>query len=219
DDPNAVSSLRRLFQQDENKALRRLYVAALTQIPGEGSAVALAQQAIFDADAEVRYEALGGLSSSQVPAALPLFVKALRNDWNPAVVRAGTALGQHGDEQVVPELINALVTEHQYKIRVPDASGMSFSTDGSFSLGGGQQAALPPEIEVMLRTGQLPHGVIVTMPQSRLRRTKVVTINHQHQNVSVLGALRTITGENHGYDKTAWRVWFAKKKKGALPPE
>ncbi|MGH7201700.1 MAG: HEAT repeat domain-containing protein, partial [Planctomycetaceae bacterium] len=64
-DPNAVSSLRRLFQQDENKAMRRLYVAVLSQIPGEASAVALAQQAIFDADAEVRYEALGGLSPSQ----------------------------------------------------------------------------------------------------------------------------------------------------------
>ena len=55
--------------------------------------------------------------------------------------------------------LDALVTSHNYQVRVPGSSqpNYSFSTNGGFAGG----ASLPPNIEMGLRAGQYPNGVIV----------------------------------------------------------
>ena len=67
----------------------------------------------------------------------------------------------------------------------------------------------------MLRTGQLPNGVIVHNPASnQLQRTKIVKVNYDHQNMEVLTALQKLTGVNHGYNERNWRLWWSAKKNG-----
>lgn len=215
-DPDAVSALLRLMQDDRNKQIRELYIQILAQIKGDKPVAPLVTQYLRDSDWKLRFAALDAISPDQYAAAVPLFVKALKNDLNVIIRRAATALARVGGESVVPKLIEALVTTHTYKVQIVDNStSYSFGTDGSFG-SAGNQSVLPPEIELQLRTGQLPNGVIVN--RQRLPglkpRTKTVTVKHTHQNTEVLTALKKLTDENFRYEERTWRRWWNAKKNG-----
>lgn len=213
-DPDAVSALSRNFAHESNKALRRLFVGILSRMKGPKPVPALVARALHDSDYEIRYAALNAISEEQYAAALPYFIAALKNESVVVVRRAGEGLQRVGDERAVPALINALVTTHRYKVRVPDSSRtLSFGTNGSFAP---SQSALPPQIELMLRAGQLPNGVIINNPQvNQMARTKVITVRYTHRNREVLAALERITGQSFGYRQRDWRLWLASSKNGA----
>lgn len=214
-DADAVAALRKYFADESDKQFRSLYIQVLGQIPGPNSAAALVRQSLVDADYELRYRALDALSPDQHERAMQLFIEELKNGLNPVVERAAIGLQRVGDERVVPELIEALVTTHQYRVTVPETSGnMSFSTDGSFP--GTAQPLLPPEVELALRTGQLPYGAIVLKPQMGPVRTRTMTVRKEHRNEQVLAALRKLTGQDFGYDERTWQLWYTAQKSGAL---
>jgi hypothetical protein len=212
-DPYAVAALKKFFSESKDDRLRAFYIEVLSGIPGAEAAVALARQSIDDADHELRYAALNGISPEQHAAAMPVYIRELRNGFNETVLRAALGLQRVGDEQAVPSLIEALVTTHTYKVWVPQ-DGISVGTGNggaSFSPG---QPLLPPDVELQLRTGQLPHGVIVNTPhQSRPMRKMVV--RRDHQNNEVLTALQRITGKSFGFEERTWRLWWNAEKSGA----
>jgi len=143
-------------------------------------------------------------------------VAELQNASNDIVRRAAAALEVVGNQKSIPALIEALVTKHRYKVRVADTSSTyAFSTDGSY-IGSGTPTYLPPDIEVMLRTGQLPYGVSVYVPEHPIP-TRVVTVSREQQNSEVLAALRKITEQDFGYDVRSWRLWWASKKLNTSP--
>lgn len=211
--PDAVTAVAKNLRDEPNSRLRSLCVSILAQIKGPRPIRALAYMSMFDADYQIRYAALNAIPEKQYATAMPQFVAALKNDSVLIVRRAGVGLQRVADERAIPALIAALVTTHQYKVRVPDTKGtLNFGTNGSFGSGGGQ-GALPPQIEAMLRAGQLPNGVIVNNPQvNQMQRTKVVTIKRDHQNREVLAALQRVTGKNFGFNKRDWRLWLASSK-------
>lgn len=211
EDPDAVSALSHHFREESDKRLRAVYVEVLSQIAGPKPVPPLAVQSLHDPDAEIRYAALNAIRPDQYATATPYFLRELKNEYNPIIQRAGAALRRVGDERAVPKLIDALVTTHHYRIRVPDTSNtLSFGSDGSF---GGGQSVLPPQIELMLRTGQFPNGVIIHNPQGNPHaRTKIVRVRRDHQNSEVLAALQKLTGESFGYDERTWRLWVAARK-------
>lgn len=214
-DPGAVPALSRLFSDESDPQLRRIYIQTLKQIPSESAVAALVNQSLRDSDYRLRYEASDAITPDEYEVAMRYYVQALDSAYNVAVTRAAAALEEIGDERVVPALIDALITAHKYRIRVPDNSGIySFGTDGSF--GNANQIALPPEIELQLRTGQLPYGVEILPPLDVHRRTRLVTIERAHKNSQVLSALANLTGENFGYDKRAWGLWWANHKNSAI---
>jgi hypothetical protein len=208
-DPDAVPALTKNFRDDPNRAMRLFYVKLLARISGPKPVPALIDQMLNDVDQEVRYAALNGISREQYGTAVPLFVRELTDGSVVVVRRAADGLKRMGDERAVPALINALVTTHRYKVRVPDTSGVGFSTNGSSASSSG----LPPQVELMLRTGQLPNGVIINNPQQSVR-TKVITVKYEHQNREVLAALQRITGVSYGYSKRDWQLWVASTKHG-----
>lgn len=209
-DPYAVAALVHHFQDSDNKPVRELYVQILAQIPGDKPVPPLVKQSLMDVDVEIRSAALEGISLPRRAAAVPFYEHELKNGLNIIVRRAAAALERFGTEQSAPALIEALLTTHRYRVRVPDHSKtMSFSTDGSF---GNTGSGLPPEIEAMLRAGQLPHGVIVNQLNPAVQPMKTITINYEHQNPEVLSALRKLTGENFGYDERTWKLWWNAKK-------
>jgi hypothetical protein len=192
-----------------------LFVEILAQLPGNKPVKPLVIQSLNDVSRKIRSRALTALSENRGSLAIPYYVHGLRHKSNIIVRRSGSALGRFGDADVVPHLINALVTTHRYRVRVPDTSQtMSFGTDGSF---GSRGALLPPNIELMLRTGQLPYGVVIDDPSSALP-TKIITVRYDHQNSEVLAALRKITGTSHGFDQRSWRLWRASQKDNAAQP-
>jgi HEAT repeats len=210
-DPDAVAALSKYFRDESNRALRVFYVQLLSKMKGPKPVPALVYQTLNDADYEIRYAALNGISRDQYATAVPYFVRELRDSSVVIVRRAADGLKRVGDDRAIPALINALVTTHRYKVRVPDTSGtIGFSTGGAF---GASQSTLPPQIEAMLRTGQLPNGVIVNNPQQSVR-TKVITLKYDHQNREVLAALERITGVSYGYSKRDWQLWLASTKNG-----
>jgi hypothetical protein len=211
-DPDAVAALAKLMRDDENPAVRQLYVDILKQIPGGKPVPPLVVQSLNDVDYQVRYQALNAIPPELYAAAVPLYVEQLNNDLNVVVRRAAEALGRMADEKVVPRLIDALVTSHRYKVQVPKKS-MSFGTDGSVSAGG--QSPLTPELIAMLNAGQFPNGIIINKPLEPVAM-QTITVKYDHQNAEVLAALRKISGgEDFGYDKRNWQLWWNAKKTAA----
>jgi hypothetical protein len=213
-DPHAVAALKQFLGESENRALRGLYVDILAQIPGSNPVGPLLTITLEDADYELRYKALNAIDKEQYAAARPYLLKQLKSDSSGIVRRAGAALGRVGDESVVPFLIDALVTSHKKLVRVPSKnSTMSFGSNGSFGPGAGQ-AVLPPEVERLLRTGQLPYGVQVRhagLPNQH-KRTKLVRVKYESRNTEVYASLQRLTGQKFGYDERTWRLWWAARK-------
>jgi hypothetical protein len=208
DDLDATPAVAKFLGAHPSKEVRLLGVSILSQCPGEKSSTGLVRVALRDDDGDVRTAALQGLPESQFERVRPLFVKELRNASNAVVCRAATALGQMGDEASVEPLITALVTTHHYEVRVPIGPTYSFGADGSM---GNANSAIPPEVEAALRTGQLPQGVILLNPPDPARM-RTAAVRKEHQNAEVLAALRTLTGEDYGYDERTWQLWWAAKK-------
>ncbi len=218
-EPNAVTALARFMSDDENKQVRLFYVKILSGIAGEKPVRPLVTSSLRDVDNEVRYEALNAISSEYYDEAIPLYVDALRDDLVAIVRRAADALGRIGDDSVVDHLIDALVTTHRYRVRVQGSNSptYSFSTDGHFG-GPSSSSYIPPEVELQLRTGQYPNGVIVQKMRTGAEQimTKVVTVQQEHRNEETLHALVKLTGQNLGYDERSWRLWWVAHNNAAI---
>jgi hypothetical protein len=207
DDADAAPAVVRQLGSHQAKEVRMLGVAILSQSPGEKSATGLVKLLLKDDDADVRQAALLGIPESQFDRVRPQFVKELRSQSNAVVCRAATALGRVGDEDAIEPLIAALVTTHHYEVRIPVGQTYSFGTNGTM----GSNPSLPPDIEMALRAGQFPNGVIVNNPADPAKWKQAV-IRRDHQNAEVLAALQKLTGEDYGYDERTWRLWWAAKK-------
>ncbi|HSG68946.1 MAG TPA: hypothetical protein VLA12_00950 [Planctomycetaceae bacterium] len=202
-DPKAVTGLVRSFRNHSQKDARLLMLEILEGIGGEKIVEPLAEQALFDVDVDVRDQALATIPEKYYPQAAHIFAYRLRHKDNTVVRHAGVALKHVGDEQVLGDLINALLTTHTVTVQVPVKKP-------SVSLGGGAQPVLPPEVEARYLAGQYPHGVIVGGQSDIV--WKPVKVQRTAQNMEVLDALQHLTGENFGYDERAWRLWLASYK-------
>lgn len=213
-DPDATPAVMRFLGESEHRELRGLAVKILSQSASEKPVASLVQLSLKDEDPAIRRSALDGLSEERHAAAMPLYLKFLKHDLNPVVCRAGWALEVVGNEKSVPSLIDALITPHNYQVRVPGSGqpNFSFSTNGGFA----GAPSLPPQIEAGLRTGRYPNGVIVLdgIPGAgtELAKTRIITVTVEQQNVEVLGALQKLTGQDFGYDERTWRLWWAAEK-------
>ncbi len=207
---DAVPALTQFLGEDKHKASRMLYVEILVGIDGPRVAGSLALMSLRDKDQEVRYAALNGIPGDQQAAAIPVFLRGLKNELNAVVRRAAIGLSRVGSEEVVAALVDALVTSHRYRVRVPaKGQSVSFNADGSTTT----QSLLPPDVEAALRTGQLPYGVQVHQPQLTKKPMRTVIIKREHRNQEVLVALQKITGRNFGYNERTWHLWANSQKK------
>lgn len=207
----AVAALHRIFADDPNEQKRLLYVEILSNIDGSKSLGPLVQQSLNDESDQVRTLAVRGVKRHDVPLALPMYLRALKNELNAVVNRAGTALGQLGDETIVPLLIEALVTRHTYRVMVPDPASITMPANGSFAGGG-----LPPQIAAMAATGQIASLQIQSPTPPRMKQ---VSYEQDEQNPSVLTALTMLTGEDFGFDEQTWRGWYRSKISGSVKPK
>lgn len=204
-DPDAVPAIVDFLLGDANVEVRRLAVQTLAQIDGQAAVPALVRVALGDADQSLQNSAFGVLTDEQRAAAVPIIERALRDESNLIVRRAAILLGKSGVRQAIPSLIDALATSH--KIRVPQgpAYAVGFNRDGSQ---GSTNSGLPPDVEAALRTGQLPYGVVIDTSNVRAPPVKWVTVRVPLQNTEALDALRTLSHQDFGYDKRAWRLWW-----------
>jgi hypothetical protein len=204
-DPDAVAALAKSFRAVPTEEERLLYVEIIGRIDGEKPLQPLVLQSLWDESRPVRDAAIKGVRNRDVDKALPAYVRGLKNELNLIVNRAGTALGQIGNDTVVPYLIDALVTRHTYVIAVQDPTP-GVRSDGTMTAPG--QPVLPPQVEAMLAAGQLPYGVQVNQVTTSPARVREIPVEKDEENPEVLSSLTLLTGENFGYDEAAWRKWY-----------
>jgi hypothetical protein len=166
----------------ESQEWRILFIETIGQFPtGSGGDATLASLALDDGDADVREKCLDILERNKSKSAVRQFVGALKSDDNARINRAGRAIARMRDPDAISALIAALVTKHSFLIQQGGNMGADFTTDGS-----GQQ-----------KLGSFGAG----------GGPKKVT--RQVENEGVREALIRITGENHGFDRDAWRRAYA----------
>lgn len=213
----AAPAVIRTFQKAPTEPLRLLLVEILSKIESPRAVEKLIDMSLWEELISVRAGALQGVKARRAKAAIPVYVRALRNERNLIVNRAGAALAQVGDDSAVAPLIEALVTRHQYKIQVPEnVVGMTGNGQWVQSI---DPTALPPEVAGMLATGQLPKGVVMDYhPNSAAKpRMRTVVMRYDEKNVAVLDALTLLTGENFGFDEPAWRRWRSTQQSTIAP--
>jgi hypothetical protein len=204
-DPKAIAGLVKVFRNHPHKDARLLMVQVLAGIASEKIVEPLTDRALFDSEGEVRLHALAAIPQRYYPQAAHVFAYRLRHSDNTVVRHAGIGLKHVGDEQVLGDLINALVTTHTVTVQVPVRKAtVSF---------GGSQPILPPEVEAGLSAGKYPFGVIVAPPVLPADiELKQVNVKRVSRNQEVLAALEHLTGESFGFDERAWRLWLASYK-------
>ena len=218
-DPHAVAALTRNMSEDTDRRVRAYFISILNQVKGPAPVAPLVKQSLKDVDHEIRYQALNAIHEEHYKLAREAYVGQLKSDKNLIVRRAGIGLHRVGNESIIPDLIDALVTKHRYRVPKDDLSDtISATTGGSVSLGGAAMS-LPPQILAMMQAGQLPYGVQVDDSRSgRPKRKKLVTVFYEHSNEEILSALQRITGQDFGYDERTWKLWWNAKKAGLVKP-
>ncbi len=181
-DPRAVPALRVALANDPLRRVRLLYMESLLRIGTPAARAALMAAAVDHPDPETRIDATDRLAKLDPQAAANAFAAALAGPDNARINRAAATLGRLGVVTVVPQLINVLETRHVVTVGDGPPEG---STTATFTPGGGAGLSM----------GSSRKQVAVPM-----------------KNEQVLATLVTLTGENFGWDLTAWRAWLARQR-------
>ena len=185
-DPYAVEALSGYLKQEKlNRLTKLLYVETLGQVDSAAALKALVETSLSDADQEVRLSCLDQVIRSKNPDAVTLYIIALKSKSNVKVNRAAHALRELGSPEAIHPLIEALVTEHKFKVTTGTQSGQ---TSATFSPNGG---------------GGLAFGG---------KGPKI--IKQAIQNRQVLSALIVLTeGSNFEYNVDSWKAWYASNQR------
>ncbi|MGE4001118.1 MAG: HEAT repeat domain-containing protein [Planctomycetaceae bacterium] len=213
-DPSAVSALAKVLADHDDPQVRRLFVRLLAAIGGPAPVAPLVHRSLVDSVPEIRSEALGAIDAAQQKTARALYIEALGNELRLIVTRAGIALGTIGDRHAIPPLIDALITEHRYRVTYQEQTqSYALGSDGNIGFPG-STSGLPANVEFLARTGQLPYGAVVIPPPGGTV-TKSTIVKRREQNAEVLGALKQLTGQSFGFDQRTWRLWWAANQNGS----
>jgi len=186
DDPLAVPGLSDILADEPVPQARMIFIEALARIGTPAAMQVLARGAMEDPVEEVRLTCLDYLKKQPSPEVAGYFIGKLRSKDNKMVNRAAVALGQLESPTAISPLIDALITEHKFKL----------VTAGS---GGSMSATFP--------TGGSGGGGGLSMNQ------KPKIIKRLFQNQAVLDALVEITGQNFNYNQQAWKYWLASQRR------
>lgn len=217
-DPVAVVALVKILGPDKNSRVRILLAEVLGRIPGPGPVEPLVSLVLRDGSYEVRTVARRAISEDHTAIALPIAVRGLSDPSNIVVRRSAGLLADLGDIKAVPPLIEALVTRHLYRVRVPGSKHPSFAVARNGTPvhpAIAQGFGVPPQVIHGMQMGQFPFGVVILPPQFAEKETHVVSVVVDHQNTDVLAALKRLTKEELGFNKRSWRVWWLAFTQGA----
>lgn len=201
----AIAALVSSFRDAPDEEHRLLLVKVLSLIEDNRALRPLVAQSVIDESHKVRDAAINAVRRKDVTKAIPIYLRALKDGANSIVNRAGTALGQLGDERVIPSLIESLITRHEYSALVRDENAQTFTDDDAK----GVIAILAPSGAVKGEFRQSP----APLPNSESAigdddEFVKVDIARDDENPGVLAALNLLTDRNFGYDAQAWREWY-----------
>jgi hypothetical protein len=182
-DPDAAPALAEILGDTQRpKSMRKRALEILTRLPPGLATTTLIRIALNDTDEGLQDGCLDELKRQGTHSVLSVFLNELKSKDNARVNRAADCLARLADSNATLPLINALVTEHQFKVQPGPPPG---SMSATFTPGGG------------------PGGGGLSMggrPQTQKKKL---------ENSSVRNALTLLNpGINHQYDVEAWRAWY-----------
>jgi hypothetical protein len=186
DDPAAAAALIGILENErEPRELRKLCAEVLGRLRTPTAVAAFVRIAIEDPDPHVREACLDQLVKFGAPAAVRGFQQMLESPDNRKVNRAAICLGELGAQEAALSLIEALHTEHKYKIQTGGGPGQMSLGFGGGAGGSGNTFGAGGRPKIVTRT---------------------------LQNEGVLNALVAIfPGINFGYDQAAWKNWYTEQ--------
>ncbi len=180
-DPLAAPALVDLLNEETVPDLAVLYVDVLGRLNHAAASAALIKHALENSDERIRDLCLDQLVRRDERGAVGAFIAALDHKENTMVNRAAAALARMNDKRAIVPLINALTTKHKHVVN--PGGGSPGGIGASFSPtggGGGLSVGGKPKI-----------------------------VERDVQNPTVLQALTALTSAHHGYNKDAWKSWYA----------
>ncbi len=183
DDPYAEDALDAVLEKEEVVEYRKLFMHALGRINTPSARKILAEQALNDANEDLRLTCLEILAEQPDAEVVAFFVGKLRNKDNILVNRAAVGLAYMRDTSAISPLINALITTHTFKIVSGQPGGMGASFDKKGGL------------------NSFGSGASVQIVKQHLR------------NPQVLEALVHLTKRNFEYNVEQWKSWFVSEKR------
>ena len=218
-DPAAIVPLVRILGRDDTVGVRVLLATVLGGIPDGLEIEPLVGMTLRDRSYEVRGAARKAIGPKRLPDAVDFAVPFLRDVSNVVVRRAAVLLGECQDVSAVPPLINALVTRHVHRVRVPGSRhpSFAFARDGTpVHPAVAQGFGVPPDVLRGMQMGQFPFGVVILPSQFAKQETQVISVVVDRENPEVLTALQRLTQHNGpGYDVRAWKLWWLAYRQGA----
>lgn len=190
-DPAAIPALKAAYDKErnnQNDALRELYVKAFGKIDNYAADAVLCEIALEDNSGEIRTTALEILAASKRKNCVDFFIRGLTDADNAIVNRAGVALSYFKDPRSVAPLIDALVTTHTTTLVSGNAGqiGAGFGGQVGGGMGGG-----------------------ISMGQT------VVNQKNTKENRGVYEGLMSVIGNkaNFQFNEEAWKHWYSALKK------
>lgn len=199
-DPLAILPLTRVLSEGAPR-LRMLLVEMLTRFPQDEATMNLAVLGLVDDDPDVRQAALRELERRDDPRVVAQYREALRSNSDLILKRAAEGLGHFDAEAAIPELIALLTAERVRWVEVPVRSYFRtlprrFSEATVLRLG-------PHDAPIALHTPVIGVAGAATNIDNRWARRRVTVFRTE-----VLEALKSITGQNFGFDAGAWQGWY-----------
>jgi HEAT repeats len=224
----AVHPLVKVLANDSAPS-RTLLAHALGAIPGKESNRALVDMLLAEPEDDLRTGILDRIREKDEPATIPQLVKALRSENVKVVNRAAWALGNLEVVNSVPALVAALLTTEERMVIGPtEAEGQATNSAANVGPGPALMAmnqnwlayltppAMAPGVVAygavsvpFVSQDQLTGGILGALPPSG-RGPVPRLVTYTYQNVEVLGALIKLTGQDFGYDGSAWRRWISR---------
>lgn len=200
DDPLAIPPLTRILSQG-SAACRRLLVEALTRFPQDEATMNLIVMAVLDPSAGIRRMAAIELIDRNDERVIDELRGALTSEEEFVLRNAAAALGILKARAAVDDLISVLSTVAVQNVRVClpvffDSVYDTFGCGARYRWGGRSVYYRPSYIGVIG-----PAYPVGTLYYSELQLVSI-------HRTEVQEALISITGQNFGFDESAWRLWL-----------
>jgi hypothetical protein len=208
-DPLAILPLAQVLSEGDF-GCRALLVQALSSFQEDEATLNLAIMGLVDPDGQIRGRALAELARRKDPRVIAQYRAALRQGEDLIVARAAAGLGRLEARAAVPDLIEALTAWRNRWVEVPvDQYFMTWTaafTGGTVVHLGTASATHAPEVGIS--SGTKAWGPVVVDAVATSWQLQYVAV----LRTEVLEALKRITGQNFGFERDAWRRWYAENQ-------
>jgi hypothetical protein len=202
-DPLALPALTGVLSTG-NVAARRVLVEALAGFEQDEATMNFLVITLYDPSREIRGLAATDLLRRKDPRVVAELRDALQSNEEPILRHAAAALGVLKARAAVEDLIGVLTTERQGTIRI----SRPVYLDGVVIAFGGGCRYVQGRRLVYYR----PIGIGVMGPGTIVgTATRYESVPVSVNRTEVQEALIAITGQNFGFDETAWQQWWRRQ--------